>query len=678
MRKMNSKRLGAALAMGLLAGSLWAGNGVALAADGSEQSLGDLTLLATTDVHGHAVDYDYFTGEPFGKKDPSKALGMDHLASAIKQVRAERGENAVVTLDNGDLIQGSPIDTYYQNNRAAGGIDPMAAVLNYLRYDVAVVGNHEFNYGLDNLGKYKESLKMPLLGANVLKQSDKQPYLAPYTMLERTISGQKVKIGVVGVVTPGVRVWDKANVEGKLVFQDAVEATQKWVTQVRKEGADVVVVLSHSGLDAKGYKWNPADLTENISQSLAENTTGVDVVIGGHSHVKDKAEVYFKNADGKEVLFTQPYFWARSLSQVTVPLVKDSAGKVKVVWSEKTKPHAVALEAKDYPQDPAILEQIQPWHDKTIQWVKTVVAKSTVEMSAATSAWEDTPILDFINMVQLDELKKALKGTPNEKLHLISQASPFSRTAIFRKGDVTIADMAALYIYDNTLYGIKLTGKQLRDYLEHSARYYKQQNPGTQITNWEEVTNAQYENMTRGIPDYAYDVLSGVNYHINISKPVGSRIENLTLPDGTPVTDDMEFGLAINNYRWSGGSDYPHVTKAPIIYDGMKEIRELMIKWAIANKEINPDKFFVKNWTVSTSAAPALPNSKDPGGKKDTGSNGGSAADNGNGKIQVNGGTGYKGDLADTGAHSAELLAVCTLFLLLGVALVRKPNKLND
>lgn len=190
---------------------------------------------------------------------------------------------------------------------------------------------------------------------------------------------------------------------------------------------------------------------------------------------------------------------------------------------------------------------------------------------------------------------------------MISEASPFSRTAVFEKGDVTIADMAALYVYDNTLLGVKMTGAELKDYLEHSARYYIQQPEGAAIADWSTVTNAQYDGMTRGIPDYSYDVLSGVNYHINISKPVGERIENLTMPDGTPIKDTDVFAFAVNNYRQSGGSGYPHVASAPVIYDEQKAIRELMIEWAQEKKVINPADFFVENWTVSTSAAPVEP-----------------------------------------------------------------------
>lgn len=568
----------------------------------SDTDLGQLTVLATTDVHSHPLNYDYFTGAPYG--EGAKALGMEHLSTAINQVRATRGEESTLLLDNGDANQGTPLATYYQNHRTAGSTDPMASVFNLLGYDAGVVGNHEFNYGLQASAQYKSNLNMPLLGANVIDTATGQPAYTPYTMIEKTVGGEKIQVAVIGVVTPGVRIWDKATVEGNLEFRDAAATVAELAPKVKAEGADVVVVLAHTGLDAEGYTYNPADLTENVAKSVAEQSTDVDVVVGGHSHVTNKVQEYFTNKNGEPVLYTQPGYWARFLSEVSLPLVKEADGDIEVKWTETEKPTATALNAGDYAADPAVLAAIEPYHTETTQWVQTVVAQATEDMPAATSAWEDTAVLDFINMVQTDEVTRALAGTEYEGLPIVAEASPFSRTAVFQKGDITIADMASLYIYDNTLYAVELTGAQLKDYLEWSARYYQQQEPGAEITDWSTVTNALYEGATRGIPDYSYDVLSGVNYHINISKPVGERIEGLTLADGSPLADDQKIILALNNYRWSGGSGYPHVTSAPIVYEEQKAVRDLMIDWAMKHKTIDPSTFFVKNWTVGTSSLP--------------------------------------------------------------------------
>ena len=584
----------------------------AIAVTGEANDIDDLTLLATSDTHGTALNYDYFTGETFGAEDPAKTRGLENLSTAISEVRADEGAESVMLIDNGDANQGSSLETVYHANRDASTTDPIASLYNHLDYDSGTVGNHEFNYGLDDLSQYRESLDFPLLGANVIDRNTGEPYLEPYTMVEKTTAdGHTVQVAVIGVVTPGVPGWDGDKV-ASLEFQDTVEAVKKYVPEVKAQGADVVVVSAHTGQDPEGYEWNPADLQENAARSIAENVSGVDVIVGGHSHVTDQVQTYYTNPDGREVLFTQPGYHARFLSNVNIPLSLDENGEPVVDWTEAEKPSVTAMNAADYAADPAVEKVIAPWHEKTKDWVAQVVATATEDMPAADAAWSDTAILDFINKVQTDELTRALKGTEHEDLPVVAEASPFSRTAVFEKGDVTIADMAALYVYDNTLLGVKMTGADLKDYLEHSARYYKEQEEGAEVADWSTVTNAQYPGDTRGIPDYSYDVLSGVNYHINISKPAGERIENLTWPDGTPVEDDDTFVMALNNYRQSGGSGYPAVKDAEVVYDEQMAIRDLMIQWAQEHGTIDPNEFFVENWTVGTSAAETPEQPTDP------------------------------------------------------------------
>ncbi|MDO5035169.1 MAG: 5'-nucleotidase C-terminal domain-containing protein [Actinomycetaceae bacterium] len=659
----------------------------AYAETGEPKDIEDLTLLATTDLHGTWVDYDYFTGGPFdGHKAPEDrdVRGMDHLSTVINDIRKDKGDDAVILLDNGDAAQGSSIQTVYQKYKDETTKDPAASVFNYLKYDAIVSGNHEFNYGLESLDAYRKSLDMPFLAANVFKRADGKPAYQQYEILRKvTKDGHEVKVGVVGVVTPGVPGWDGAKV-ASLEFRDQVQVLQTLVPEVRDKGADVIIVLAHTGIDPDGYRWDPADLQENAARSIAENVSGIDVLVAGHSHAKDKVQKYYENPDGREVLLTQPGFHARFLSNVNIPLsLKD--GKVQVDWTENVKPAAKAEFAKGQAQDPGIFEQVKSWHEKTVEWVGTVVAQSTEEMKSETSAWEDTAILDFINKVQIDELTRALKGTEYEGLPIVAEVSPFSRTAVFKKGDVTIADMAAIYIYDNTLFGIKLTGAQLKDYLEWSARYFKQQEPGTVIEDWSAVTNAQYEGMTRGLPDYTYDVLSGVNYHIDVSKPVDKRVEGLSMPDGTPVNDTDEFVLALNNYRQSGGSGYPHVKTAPIVYDEQKAIRDLMIEWAQEKGVIDPAEFFENNWSVANAPAGAeVPDVKDPSEGSSEG-----AGEEPSGKPSEGGsdvkpsvkpvpevsvtemqGKGKSGSLASTGSEAATLAGIAGLLLAAGAGLV--------
>ncbi|WP_324650388.1 bifunctional metallophosphatase/5'-nucleotidase [Georgenia sp. H159] len=565
----------------------------------------ELTLLATTDVHGHVYDWDYFRNQPFPEDD---SLGLTRVASVVADVRAEKGEDSVVLLDNGDAIQGTPLTYYYgmgEGRQAVldgGTTHPMAAAYNYLDYDVQTVGNHEYNYGLDLLAAYEEDLEFPLLGANVIDVATGEPYHEPYTLLDRTIDGEQVTIGVIGMVTPGVRIWDKQHVEGILEFQDMVTAAERWVPEVDAL-ADVVVVIAHTGTgNVTDADYDREALHEDVTGNIARQVPGIDVIVAGHTH-RDIPQEVFTNVAGEQVLMTQPEYWARSVTETTLNLVPGEDGEWEVAWSEDLAPTAVAHYGTESPEDQGLQELLAEEHATTIDYVNTPVAQSVTELPATTSRYEDTPIIDFINHVQQTTVEAALEGTEHAGTTVISQASPFSRTAVFPEGEVTIRDIAGLYIYENTLLAVQLTGAELRDYLEYSARYFKQVEEGAEFDP-ETGTNAVYDDRPEGVPDYNYDVISGLEYFIDISQPVGERIAGLSHPDGTPVADDDVFVMAVNNYRQSGGGAFPHVAEAPVVYDERFEIRQLLIEWAQEQGVIDPADFFVENWWLVTEPLP--------------------------------------------------------------------------
>lgn len=558
----------------------------------------DITLLATTDVHGRVFNYDYFLGADY---TGDNQLGLARVKTAVDEVRAEKGAESVFVFDNGDAIQGSPLTTYYSMRdpvTVSGKEHPMATAFNLIGTDVQVVGNHEYNYDLDTLAKYDEDLDAELLGANVIDVATGLPYHEPYTLLNRTIDGKELTVGVLGLVTPGVRVWDRAYVEGKLEFRDMVETAREWVPKVREAGADVVVVLAHTGQGTvKSDAYDPRTLEENAANNIAELVPGIDVMVVGHSH-RDEPRTVLKGPDGRSVLLTQPNYWARSVSEVSLTLVEDSAGNFSVDWTGDG-PTVTPLRGKDLEDSPAMEAALGDEHRTTINYVNMKVADSLERLPAETSRYEDTPIIDFINHVQAETVAKALVGTEYADIPVISQASPFSRTAVFPQGPVTVADMAGLYIYDNTLGASLLTGAQVKDYLEYSARFFRQL-PENSEFNPETDTNALYEGATRGIPDYNYDALSGLGYVIDISQPLGNRIVGLAHPDGTPVADDDQFIMAVNNYRQNGGGGYPHIASAPVVYNELLEIRQLLIDWATEREVIDPADFFELNWLLTT------------------------------------------------------------------------------
>ncbi|SDH19513.1 bifunctional metallophosphatase/5'-nucleotidase [Agrococcus jejuensis] len=637
-----------------------------------------LTLMATTDIHGHLQDWDYFQNAAYPTED---ALGVARIGTAIDEVRAEQGEESVVVLDNGDAIQGTPL-TYlygYGDERDAVLADevdhPMAQAFDAIGLDAGTVGNHEFNYGLDLLEAYEDDLTAPLLGANVVDVASGQPALDPYTVIERVIDGQTVRVGVLGLVTPGVRVWDRQHVEGVLEFQDMVTAAQEWVPQVAAE-SDVVVVLAHTGQGTvEDAAYDPSTLPEDVAGNIARMVPGIDVLVAGHSH-QDLPETVVTNAAGEQVLITQPAYWGTSASEVTLELAPTAEG-FEVSWDEGFAPVVTPHYGRDIPvESQTVLDAIGDEHQAAVDYVNTPVAESVEELPAATSRYEDTAIIDFINQIQLDTVDAALDGTEWADTTVISQASPFSRTARFPQGQVTIRDIAGLYIYENTLTGVELTGAQLRDYLEYSARYFVQTEVGATFDP-ATGTNAAYPDRPEGVPDYNYDVISGLDYVIDVSQPVGSRIVGLAHPDGTPIADDETFVMAVNNYRQSGGGAFPHVAAAPVVYDDRLEIRQLLIDRASAAGTIDPADFFVENWSLTTDAQveptdppvdpePTTPAPSDPAPTSPAPTDG--VGDD------VAPGAGSQGSLPQTGAEgpTAALIAVALALLVGGALLARR------
>ncbi|MDN6325668.1 MAG: 5'-nucleotidase C-terminal domain-containing protein, partial [Corynebacterium sp.] len=546
---------------------------------------GELTLLATTDVHGHVLNWDYFANAPY---PDGEELGMSRASTLIKSVKEDKGEDSVLLVDNGDTIQGTPLTyCYAQQERITetGEMHPLAKTYNHIGYDAQVVGSHEFNYGLDLLAKYAEQVDFPVLGANVINDDDGQAHLDPYTLVKKDVSGQEITMGVLGVTTPGSRIWDKNNLSGKVHFDDPVETAKKYVPEMKDAGADIIGVLSHSGKDPDGQTWDPSKLQENVSTSAAK-VPGVDVLVAGHTHQNEPSQVVSRD-DGSKALITQPNYWARSVSKVDLPIDLED---MQIDWGS-AEPEAAPLATQgDVAEDPEIEDLIDSQHQKTIDYINKKIGSVTETMSASTSYYGDTPILDFISQVQSETVETALADTEYKDVPVISQASPFSRTAEFPAGDITIRDVAGLYVFDNTLAGVEINGSQLRDYLEYSARYFKQTEEGADFDP-ATGTNAIDEALDRPIPDY--------NYDINVSKPVGERIENLTDKDGKTVGDDDTFILAINNYRQSGGGDYP-VGDLKEVYNEQVEVRQTLIDWVKDNQVVDPQDFYDENWQAVT------------------------------------------------------------------------------
>ena len=561
-----------------------------------------LTVLGTTDLHGNVYNWNYFSNAAYSDTSGNQ-IGIAKAATLIKAVRAERGADRCLTLDAGDTIQGTPLAYYFAkiDPITAGAKHPMATAMNAVGYDAAALGNHEYNYGLDTLRAFQRQCHFPLLSANSVDWDTGAPIFPPYVLKRVKVRGEKpVTVGILGLVTPGVAIWDAANVEGKVRFPGIVEQAKVMVPRMKAAGADVVIVSCHSGATTSSSYGDALPYPENASTLLAEQVPGIDAILVGHAHAEIAERKVKNTATGREVLLSEPLYWGMRVSVMDLDLVK-----VRGRWTVASS-QATLLNANTVREDARIAALVRPAHEKVLTYVNSVIGTCTQAMSAATSRYEDTAAMDFINLVQAQTVKAALVGTPQEGLPVLSIAAPFNKGAAIPAGEVTVRDVAGLYIFDNTLLGITLTGAQVKDYLETSAAYF-QTVSGTGPFPASAVTNAKTGTAPNGTPDYNYDIMGGLDdrltYEINIANDPGARIEKLSYA-GAPIDLSATFVVAINNYRQGGGGNFPHVKAAPVVYNRTVEIRQLMIDWVTANKVIDPPSFSTIDWVLTSGGAP--------------------------------------------------------------------------
>jgi 2',3'-cyclic-nucleotide 2'-phosphodiesterase/3'-nucleotidase/5'-nucleotidase len=525
-----------------------------------------LVLLGTTDVHNRLYPYDYYTRQEVG-------YGLARLKPVIDSVRAANVGRAYL-FDSGDLLQGNPLGFVYARLHGDQP-NPVIRAMNLLAYSASTIGNHEFNYGLAHLDRALQQAQFPFVTANVFKATSQEHAYQPFVLIpHEAAAGDTILIGVTGNTPPGVHIWDKANVEGILEFRDVVTSLRRVVAELKERGADVVVVLSHGGLAGTSYDTAATRLpAENASARVATEIPGIDVIFLGHTH----GEIADTTING--VLLTQAKNWAQSLAVLTLKLERRRQNDWLVIDKQARihKPDPARA-------DTAFLDSLRWEHERTVAYVKSVPGRSAQRLEAREARVKDTPIMDFINEVQR-------KRTGAD----LSAASVFSTNAVIPQGPVTISDLAGLYIYDNTLKAIRLTGAQLKAFLEKSAEYY----------NGYPRTDGAVVN--RAVPGYNFDVVSGVDYTIDISRPIGQRITKL-LYQGRPVADHQAFTMALHNYRQAGGGGYAMIANAPVVYDRQEGIRELLIDEIRQRGTLRSADYFVQNWTLEPAAAhaPAL------------------------------------------------------------------------
>ncbi|MEU0315639.1 5'-nucleotidase C-terminal domain-containing protein [Nocardioides sp. NPDC006273] len=568
-----------------------------------------LTVLGTTDLHGNVFNWDYYKNAAFSNSAGNE-IGVAKVKTLIDAVREERRGEPILTIDAGDTIQGTPLAYYYAriDPITKGSVHPMARAMNLVGYDAAALGNHEFNYGIDTIRKFEEQVNFPMLGANAVDPSTKLPVFPPYIIKDYDLGrGRRLRVGVLGLTNPGIAIWDKAIVEGKMEFPGLVEQAKIYVPELKKAGCDLVIISAHSGADTSSSYGDELP-PENAATLVAEQVPDVDAILVGHAH-REITERFVTNAEtGKQVLLTEPLYWGMRVSVMDLVVRREKGhGRPRWVLQSAT---SQTLNSNTVDADPDVSAAVQEQHDVVVSYVNSVVGTSAVEMLAARAVVEDVPIIDFVSFVQADAVKAALTGD-DAALPVLSIAAPFSRAAAFPAGEVTVRDVAGLYIYDNTLMAVRITGAQLKDYLEFTARYFKRVS-GTGPFPIADVTNAPTDTAPNGTPDYNFDTIAGLDaaltYDIDISMPVGSRVTDLAY-DGVAVADGQEFVLAVNNYRQSGGGGFPHVTDATVVYNQQVEIRQLLIDWVTANQVIDPAAFASVDWRLVSGGEPITVNS---------------------------------------------------------------------
>ncbi|WP_336318490.1 bifunctional metallophosphatase/5'-nucleotidase [Streptomyces lavendofoliae] len=554
------------------------------------------TVMGTTDLHGNVFNWDYFTDKEFDDKAHND-VGLAKISTLVQRVREEKGRGNTLLIDAGDTIQGTQLSYYYAKvdpiTAARGPVHPMAQAMNAIGYDAAALGNHEFNYGIPVLRKFQEQCDFPLLGANALDARTLRPAFPPYSMHRlRTPCGRDVRVAVLGLTNPGIAIWDKAHVSGKMVFPGLEEQAAKWVPRLRSMGADVVVVSAHSGSSGTSSYGDQLPYVENAAGLVAEQVPGIDAILVGHAHTEIPEYRVTNKETGKDVVLSEPLKWGQRLTLFDFDLVW-SKGR----WTVE-RVAARVLNSNTVEEDPGIVRLLGDEHEKVVAYVNQVIGTSTAAMSTAEAPWKDEPIIDLINQVQAETVRAALAGGEYASLPVLSQASCFSRTARIPAGQVTIRDAAGLYPFENTLEARVLTGAQLKDYLEFSARYYAQTPAGAPVDT-AKLTNAG------GTPDYNYDAVLGLSYEIDIAKPAGSRIVNLSF-EGKPLDPAARFVLAVNNYRASGGGAFPHVAAAKQVWANSDEIRNTIIQWVRARGTVDPGSFASVGWRLTRDGVPVF------------------------------------------------------------------------
>lgn len=538
-----------------------------------------LRLIATSDIHGNYLPFDYISRQP-GRG------GLSRVETYVRTQREELGREQVVVLDNGDILQGQPT-AYYYNFIDTTSTHFCAQALNYIEYDAATIGNHDIETGHAVYDRWVGECNFPMLGANVVSTSTGRPYWKPYTIIERN----GIRIGVLGMITPSIPKWLPNNLWSGLRFDDLVETARRWLPEMRyKEHADIIVGLFHSGIGNQNARGR---MFENAALQVARMVPGFDIIFCGHDH--READLRIANVRGDSVLVLNPAANGMSVAQADIHLTL----KRKAIVGKRVNGRLVSV--ADLQPDSDFINTFAPQAKAVEAFVGEKVGENETELSTRGAYFGSTPFTDFIHELQM-RIGKAD----------ISFCAPLAFDVKIPKGEIHVSDMFNLYKYENQLYVMQLTGEEIKNYLEYSYGGWTVQmtSPDDHLLRFrkdaEKLPDA-WQRLFR--PSYNFDSAAGIIYTVDVTKPTGEKISIKSMADGTPFDMKRTYRVAVNSYRGGGGGDLltkgAGIAKADlakrIVWATDKDLRYYLIQeirqqGTIRPRALNQWKFIPEDW----------------------------------------------------------------------------------